>query len=490
MTALSSVYKTSLSLLTDFYQLTMAYGYWKSGMAEHEGVFHVIFRENPFRGGYTIAAGLEYVIDYLKGFRFQEDDLVYLKSLKDACGNPMFEEGFLEYLKNLKFTCDVHAIPEGTVVFPQEPLLRITGPLLQCQLLETPILNLVNFQTLIATKASRIVQAAHGDPILEFGLRRAQGIDGGLAASRAAYLGGCDATSNTLAGKLFQIPVRGTHAHSWVMSFDDELESFFAFAKAMPNQSVFLVDTYNTLHGVKNAIEVGKWLRTQGKDLAGIRLDSGDLAYLSVEARKLLDAAGFPKAQIIASNDLNETIIASLKAQGAQIGVWGVGTQLATAFDQPALGGVYKLTAIRKSKDEPFEHRIKLSEQVGKISTPGILQVRRFSNDEFFISDMIFDELTPQMSEPAIVDPKDPTRFRTLGAELSQQDLLIPIFKSGVCVYDFPCLSEVKKHASGQIKKLHVTIRRLLNPHSYPAGLEKNLFDLKMSLILKNRKKY
>lgn len=490
MSALNSIYKTSLCLLTDFYQLTMAYGYWKSGMAEYEGVFHVIFRENPFHGGYSVAAGLEYVVDYLKNFKFQEDDLDYLKSLKDLNGKPIFEEDFLTYLKNLEFSCDVHAVPEGTVVFPQEPLLRITGPLLQCQLLETPILNFINFQTLIATKASRIVAAADGDPILEFGLRRAQGIDGGITASRSAYIGGCDATSNTLAGKILNIPVRGTHAHSWVMSFDDELESFFAFAKAMPDHSVFLVDTYNTLHGVKNAIEVGKWLRTQGKELIGIRLDSGDLAYLSIEARKILDEAGFQKTQILASNDLNENIIVSLKTQGAQIGVWGVGTQLVTAFDQPALGAVYKLTAIRKNKNEAFEYRIKLSEQAIKISTPGILQIRRFFNSEIFISDMIFDELTPQATIPAIVDPKDPTRFRALNEKLSHQDLLVPIFESGKCVYNLPSLSEIKKYAFDQIQKLHVSIRRLLNPHSYPAGLEKNLFDLKMDLILKNRKKY
>lgn len=490
MSTLNTIYKTSLCLLTDFYQLTMAYAYWKSGMAEYEGVFHVFFRENPFQGGYAVAAGLEYVADYLNQFQFTEDDLVYLKSLKDSEGKQIFEDDFLTYLKKMKFNCDVHAVPEGTVVFPQEPLLRVTGPLLQCQLLETPILNMINFQTLIATKAARIAEAAQGEPILEFGLRRAQGIDGGLSASRSAYIGGCAATSNTLAGKILNIPVRGTHAHSWVMSFEDELESFFAFAKAMPDHSVFLVDTYNTLQGVRNAVEVGKWLKTQGKELVGIRLDSGDLAYLSIEARKILDEAGFEKTQILASNDLNEKIISSLKTQGSKIGVWGVGTQLVTAFDQPALGAVYKLTAIRKDKNEPFEHRMKLSEQVVKISTPGILQIRRFFDEDFFVSDMIFDELTPLAENPTIVDPKDSTRFRTLSNELKYQDLLVPIFRQGKCVYEFPTLLEVKNYVSNQVNKLHVSIRRLMNPHSYPAGLEKNLSQFKIDLILKNKEKY
>jgi len=383
----------------------------------------------------------------------------------------------------------VHAVPEGTVVFPQEPLLRIQGPLLQCQLLETPILNIINFQTLIATKAARIVETAgENATVLEFGLRRAQGIDGGITASRCAYIGGCHGTSNVLAGKLFGIPVRGTHAHSWVMSFENELESFYTFAKALPNLAVFLVDTYNTLEGVKNAIAVGKWLQSQGKELLGIRLDSGDLAYLSIEARKLLDDAGFTNTQIVASNDLNEHIIASLKSQGATIGVWGVGTQLVTAYDQPALGAVYKLTALRKDKQSDFQHKIKLSEQAVKTSTPGILQIRRFQNENFFISDMIFDELISLAEPTAVVDPKDLTRYYFVDPGLSFQDLLVPVFKDGVCVYDFPDLNTIRSYAQDQRQKLHKTIKRLLNPHSYPAGLEKGLSDLKTRLIFKNRK--
>ncbi|MCA9445228.1 MAG: nicotinate phosphoribosyltransferase, partial [Candidatus Omnitrophica bacterium] len=310
MAKLNEIYRTGLGLLTDLYQLTMAYGYWKTGRAEREAVFHLFFRKNPFKGGYTIAAGLQYVADFVEGFRFSADDIQYLSILTGNDEKPLFEPSFLEYLADLDLRLDVDAVPEGTVVFPHEPLVRVKGPILQCQILETPLLNFINFQSLIATKASRIVTATGGEPVLEFGLRRAQGIDGGLAASRAAYIGGCDATSNVLAGKLFGIPVRGTHAHSWVMSFHNELSAFQEYAEAMPNNCVFLVDTYDTIEGVRNAIEVGKELRESGHEMVGIRLDSGDLAYLSIEARKLLDEAGFPNAAIVASNDLDEGIIA------------------------------------------------------------------------------------------------------------------------------------------------------------------------------------
>src|SRR3954471_8600757 len=326
------------ALLTDLYQLTMAYGYWKSGRADREAVFELIFRKPPFRSGFTVVAGLGPAIDFIKGFRFEADDLEFLATLSGNDGKPLFDPAFLEHLKQLRFSCDVDAIPEGTVVFANEPLLRIQGPILQCQLLETALLNLLNFQSLIATKAARVCLAARNDSVLEFGLRRAQGVDGALAASRASYIGGCAATSNVLAGKVHGIPVRGTHAHSWVMSFAEEETAFQAYAEAMPNNCVFLVDTYDTLQGVRRAAKIGKWLREHGHELAGIRLDSGDLAWLSIEARKILDAAGFPKALILASNDLDEHIIQSLKQQGATINVWGVGTKMVTAYDQPALG--------------------------------------------------------------------------------------------------------------------------------------------------------
>src|SRR6267154_3372436 len=301
------------ALLTDLYQLTMAYGYWKTGKADQEAVFHLLFRKQPFQGGFTLCCGLADSIQYLRGFKFEKSDLEYLGQLKGNDGKRLFEPGFLKYLGSLKLRLDVDAIPEGTVVFPQEPLLRIRGSILQGQLVETALLNLLNFQSLIATKAARVCLAAKGDPVVEFGLRRAQGIDGALTASRAAYIGGCRGTSNVLAGKVFGIPVKGTHAHSWVMSFDDELESFEAYARAMPNNCVFLVDTYNTLEGVRHAAVAGQKLKAAGHRMIGIRLDSGDLAYLSIEARKILDEAGLEDASILASNDLDEHIIASLK---------------------------------------------------------------------------------------------------------------------------------------------------------------------------------
>lgn len=481
------IYQSSLSLLTDLYQLTMAYGYWKSGMADKEAVFNMFFRKNPFQSGYTVACGLAHVIEYLQQFRFSDDDLTYLSTLAGNDGQPLFEPEFMAYLKNLSFTCDIDAMPEGTVAFPQEPLLRIKGPILQCQLLETPILNMINFQSLIATKAARMNRVTKGEPVLEFGLRRAQGIDGAVTASRAAYIGGCAATSNVLAGKLYGIPVRGTHAHSWIMSFDSELESFEAYAKVMPNNCIFLVDTYDTIEGVKHAIAVGKQLKERGYKMAGIRLDSGDLAYLSIEARKLLDEAGFQEASIVASNDLDEHLIASLKNQGAKINVWGVGTKLVTAYDQPALGGVYKLAAIRNEAGA-WDYKIKLSEQSIKISTPGVQQVRRYHNDREFIADMIFDaeNLVPTDSH-VIVDPLDYTRRRKLSNSVPHLDLLVPIFRNGELVYKLPAIHAIRERAKGQLDRFHEGIKRFANPHIYPVGLEKSLYDFKTDLIMQLR---
>src|SRR6266849_1713418 len=372
----------------------MACAYWKSGTADKEAVFHLSFRAPPFQSGFTIACGLAQAIDHLQNLRFTDSDLAYLATILGRDRKPLFDPGFLEYLRKFEFSCDVDAIPEGTVVFPHEPMLRVQGPILQGQIIETPVLNFLNFQSLIATKAARVCLAARGDPVIEFGLRRAQGIDGGLTASRAAYVGGCAGTSNVLAGKTHGIPVSGTHAHSWAMSFDSELEAFAAYAKALPNNCIFLVDTYDSLEGVRHAVEIGRELRRQGHGLAGIRLDSGDLAFLSIKARKILDEAGFKDAVIVASNDLDEHIIESLKLQGATINVWGVGTKLVTAYDQPALGGVYKLSAIRKT-DGSWEHKVKLSEQTAKVTNPGVLQVRRFQEGKEFIGDAIYDEARP-----------------------------------------------------------------------------------------------
>jgi nicotinate phosphoribosyltransferase len=479
-------YNQSLSLLTDFYQLTMVYGYWKAKADTKEAVFHLFFRNNPFRGGFTIACGLEYAIDYLENFKFDKTDINYLSSLRGNDGKSIFDKEFLDYLGNLKFECDIDAIAEGTVVFPHEPLIRVQGPIIQSQILETVLLNIMNFQTLIATKASRMLIAAQGEPILEFGLRRAQGIDGALAATRAAYIGGCAATSNVLAGKLFGIPVRGTHAHSWVMSFDDEIEAFKAYAQAMPNNCIFLVDTYDTLEGVKKATEVGKWLRQQGHEMIGIRLDSGDLAYLSIEARKILDAEGFPNAKIIASNELDENIITSLKEQGAKIAIWGVGTKLITAYDQPALGGVYKLSAIREQLGE-WKYKVKLSEQAVKVSNPGILQVRRYKNGNEVIADLIYDYRLDLSKGCIMVDPLDMTRQRRIPAGCAYKDLLVPVFRKGKRVYPKVTIEEAKKNAQENLEWFHSGVKRFVNPHQFPVGLEKSLFALKTDLILKTR---
>jgi nicotinate phosphoribosyltransferase len=489
MNLLKQLYRPSLSLLTDLYQLTMAYGYWKHGLAERESVFHLFYRKNPFAGGYAIACGLQTAIDYLENISFGDDELAYLKTLNGADGKPLFEPAFLQYLGELKWSCDVDAIAEGTTVYPHEPLVRVTGPILQCQLIETPLLNIINFQTLVATKAARVCAAAGvhdggGDRVIEFGLRRAQGIDGGLAASRAAYIGGCAGTSNVLAGHLYGIPVVGTHAHSWVMTFDSEREAFDRYADAMPNNCVFLVDTYDTLEGVRNAVEVGKRLRESGHEMLGIRLDSGDLAWLSIEARKILDDGGFPNARIVASNDLDERLINSLKQQGARIDTWGVGTKLVTAYDQPALGGVYKLGAIRDEQGV-WQHRIKLSEQSIKVSNPGILQVRRFEDDVEHRGDMIFDEQGDheRLRAPTMIDPADSARRKEFSAETRFTDLLRPVFRGGQNVYESPSMECIRQRVAEQLRHTPTSVQRFDNPHEYPVGLEQSLFELKAAMI-------
>ncbi|HSI91317.1 MAG TPA: nicotinate phosphoribosyltransferase [Adhaeribacter sp.] len=476
------LYGTSLSLFTDLYQLTMAYGYWKSGFAEKEAVFHLYFRKNPFEGGYAVCAGLEYAVYYLNNLRFTDVEIEYLTSLRNAKGEELFELDFIEYLRNFKFTCNLDAIPEGTVVFPDEPLLRVTGPLLQAQLIETPLLNLLNFQTLVATKAARITDAAQGDPVIEFGMRRAQGVDGALAATRAAFIGGAKATSNVMAGELFGIPVKGTHAHSWVLAFEDEEAAFRAYSNAFPHDSVFLVDTFNTLDGVNTAVKVAREMRKNGAELAGIRLDSGDLAYLSREARAILDEAGFPGVSIVASNDLDEYLIQDLKLQGAKIDTWGIGTRLVTAYDQPALGGVYKLGAMRSSNGS-WQYKLKLSEQLVKISTPGVQQVRRFYAGKMFVADAIINEAEPLPETLTITDPLESTRQKTLPAGSTFTDLLVPVFRKGEMVYHLPELALIQERTQQQINSLDPGIRRFRNPHRYPVGLEDGLYRLKTDLI-------
>jgi len=478
----------SLALLTDLYQLTMAQAYHASGIESTDACFHLFFRENPFGGGYAVSCGLAQAAEYLESLHFTDADVAYLADLTGNDGRPLFAAEFLAWLAEMRFTCDVDAVPEGTVVFPREPLLRVTGPITQCQVIETALLNAVNFQTLVATKASRVCLAAQGDPVVEFGLRRAQGPDGGLSASRAAYVGGCVGTSNTLAGKRFSIPVSGTHAHSWVMAFDDELAAFQAYAEALPNNCTFVIDTYDTLEGARHAVEVARWLRERGHEMIGVRIDSGDLAWLSKRVRAILDEGGFSEARIVASNELDEHLIVSLKDQGAAIDLWGVGTKLATSWDQPALGGVYKLSAVRRP-GEAWTPRVKVSEQTAKVTTPGVLGVRRFRRpDGSLAGDMVYDVNSPPAdSEPLMVDPTDPTRRKTFSADQVAEELLVPVFRDGVCVYAQPPISEVRARAIASVGSLDPSITRFLNPHTYPVGLEKSLNELRTSLVLEAR---
>ncbi len=333
---------SSAALTTDLYEVTMACGYWKAGVSDHEAAFHVTFRENPFGGGFTVACGLATAIDFLRTFHFTETQIDYLASQNGNDGRRLFDSSFLDHLRSLRPTCDIDAIPEGTLVFPNEPLIRVCGPIIQCQLLETALLNILNFESLIATKAARVCVAASNDPVIEFGLRRAQGVDGGLTAARAAYIGGCAGTSNLQAGERFGIPVSGTQAHSWIMFFENESEAFHEYANAMPNNCVFLVDTYTSLEGVRRAINVARQLRKEGQEMIGVRLDSGDRVALSIDARRMLDEAGFTNAKIVCSGDLDEHIIVQMKERGAKIDIWGVGTKLTTGQPDGALGGIYK----------------------------------------------------------------------------------------------------------------------------------------------------
>jgi len=475
----------SLALLTDLYQLTMACGYWKAGTADREAVFHLTFRRAPFGGGYAIAAGIAHALDYLRGLRFTADDLAYLAGLRDGRGAPLLAPGFLDYLAAFRFACTVDAAPEGSLVFAHEPIVRVTGPIAHAQIVETALLTMVNFETLIATKASRIVQAARGAPVIEFGLRRAQGVDGGVSASRAAYIGGCTGTSNVLAGKRFGIPVFGTHAHSWVMFYGDELEAFRAYADALPGNCTLLVDTYDTLDGVRRAITVGQELRARGHDLAGVRLDSGDLAHLSIEARRLLDEAGFQATKIVASNDLDEAVIGSLFDQGARIDTFGVGTRLVTAFDQPALGGVYKLGA---SRDEhgAWRNAIKLSEQPTKISNPGHLAVRRLRRAGELVADIIYDSENG-LRAPVLHDIEDPFKPPYAPVFDDDGDLLVTYLRRGEPAADVGTLAAARERAGRELGQLSPRARRFLNPQPYPVGLDPYVHTLKQQLVAEAR---
>ncbi len=485
--SLQKLYKNNLGLLTDLYQMTMAYGYWKTGKHQTESVFNLFFRKNPFNGGYAISCGLDYVIEYLEQFQFSQSDLNYLSSLKSQNGEQTFDDDFLKFLEGFKFLCDVDAIPEGQLVFPNEPIIRIKGPIYQCQLLETPLLNIINLQTLIATKASRVVTATKEETVIEFGLRRAHGIDGGISTSRAAYLGGCHATSNLLAGKLFDIPVRGTHAHSWVMAFSSEKEAFEKFSQAMPSNCVLLVDTYDTIEGIAHAIKIGQDLKNRGYRLLGVRLDSGDLADLSKKARKMLDDAGLNDCNIVGSNDLDEKLIETLKQQDAKINTWGVGTRLVTAYDQPALGGVYKLAAIKENGK--WKDKIKLSEQNAKINIPGLQQVIRFYQEGQPRFDMIMEEADQYEPDYMMIDPYDNTKRKRIKVnEFDTEEMLKPIYTKGQLIYNTPGIHESREKTLQSLRSLEPSLKRFVNPSIYSVGLEEKLYNRRNFLIMQLRK--
>lgn len=475
---LSTIYRPDFGMLTDLYQLTMAYGYYRQGLHQRKSIFHLFYRKPPFGGQFAVAAGLPLAIDLIKGLRFSADDVQYLGRQKGADGKALFNEQFLNYLQRLKFSGDVWAIPEGEAVFPHEPLLRIEANLVEAQLLETALLTVMNFSTLIATKAARIrAAAAPEDTVLEFGLRRAQGIDGGLTASRAAYLGGCDASSNVWAGRYYNIPIKGTHAHSWVMIFPDELTAFEAYAESLPNNAILLVDTYDTLEGVRRALKVAGDLTKRGHKLLGIRLDSGDLAELSKAARQLLDQAGFHDTAIVASNDLDEYRIKALRESGAAITVWGVGTRLVTAYDQPALGGVYKLAAV-EDEDGNLQARIKLSEQAIKVSNPGKLQVRRyFDEGNKTVASQLYSELHPQPAH-RIIDHGEAYPMPSTASK--QRDLLQPIFRAGALVYTPPSLEASRALALQTFAEFSAT-----DWSDNQVGLSPQLWKEKQELIRK-----
>ncbi|MEE1314942.1 MAG: nicotinate phosphoribosyltransferase [Faecalimonas sp.] len=475
----------NLTLLTDLYELTMMQGYFERG-ADETVVFDVFFRSNPNNNGYSIAAGLEQVIDYIKKLHFTYEDIDYLRSLK------IFSNDFLHYLSGFHFSGDLYAIPEGTVVFPKEPLIKVVAPIMEAQLIETAILNIVNHQSLIATKAARVVYAADGDGVMEFGLRRAQGPDAGLYGARAAMIGGCIGTSNVLAGEMFNVPVKGTHAHSWIMSFPDEYTAFKTYANLYPQTCTLLVDTYDTLKsGVPNAIRVFTEMREAGITLTnyGIRLDSGDLAYLSKKARKMLDEAGFEDAVISASNDLDEILIHDLKVQGAKITSWGVGTNLITSKDCPSFGGVYKLAAIKQA-DGSYESKIKLSENTEKITNPGNKTVFRIYDKETgkLRADLISfaDEVFDENEDLLLFDPVATWKKTKLAAgTYTMREILRPIFIKGECVYYSPSVMEIAEYCKREKDTLWDETKRLFNPHRVYVDLSQKLYDEKQRLLNK-----
>ena len=473
----------NLTLLTDLYEMTMMQGYFKTGNRD-VAVFDAFYRTNPCDGGYAVCAGLDQMIDYIKNLHFDEEDISYLRSLS------IFDEDFLTYLSNFKFSGDIYAIPEGTLIFPREPLVKVVAPIMEAQLIETAVLNIINHQSLIATKAARVCYAAQGDGVMEFGLRRAQGPDSGTYGARAAVIGGCKGTSNVLAGQMFDVPVLGTHAHSWIMSFPDEYTAFKKYAELYPSACILLVDTYDTLKsGMPNAIKVFKEMRDAGIPLTyyGIRMDSGDLAYLSKKVRKMLDEAGFPDAVISASNDLDEYLIDSLKMQGAAINSWGVGTNLITAKDCPSFGGVYKLAAIQNEEGE-FVPKIKISENTEKITNPGnktIYRIYEKASGKIKADLICFaDEVIDPKQDLLLFDPMDTWKKTKLaGGTYTVREILLPIFKNGECLYKSPTLKEIAAYCREEKDTLWDETKRLFYPHRVYVDLSQKLYAVKQSLL-------
>ena len=476
----------NLTLLTDFYQLTMMNGYLKQGKKDEIVVFDLFFRQNGMIT-YSLACGLEQAVDYILNLNFGSEEIDYLKGLN------VFDDEFLDYLKNFKFTGDVFSVPEGTVVFPGEPILTVKAPIIEAQLIETALLNIINFQTLIASKSAKINYAAKGDPVMEFGLRRAQAPDAGIYGARAAVIGGCSSTSNVLAGKMFDIPVSGTHAHSWVMNFPDEYTAFLEYARTYPDNAMLLVDTYDTLKsGVPNAIKVFDVLAKEGKRPKGIRLDSGDLAYFSKKARQMLDNAGYPDAKICASGDLDEKSIDSLKNQGAKIDLWGVGTRLITSADMPALGGVYKLACVFDDNGNEIP-KIKVSDNVAKITNPGFKNIYRVYDNSTGKAEADFIALRSEgevdTSKPLVLTHPTERWKKITFTNYTVRALQIEVIKNGKLVYDLPKLKDIKEYVKTELDSFWDEYKRLDSPHFYKVDLSDGLYDLKRNMLTEIRGK-
>ncbi len=474
------------TMLTDFYELTMANGYFREGMGDKIAYFDMFFRQVPDGAGFAVMAGVEQLVEYMKNLKFEPEDIEFLRSKN------IFDEGFLKYLENFKFSCDVWAVPEGTPIFPNEPIVTVRGPLIQAQFLETMVLLTVNHQSLIATKSNRIVRAAGDIPVMEFGSRRAQGYDGAIYGARAAYIGGVCGTACTISDKMFSVPALGTMAHSWVQSFDSEYDAFVAYAESYPDNCVLLIDTYNVLKsGLPNAIRVfNEVLKPKGIKKCGIRIDSGDITYLTKKCRKILDESGWESASIVISNSLDEYIIRDILRQGAEIDSFGVGERLITSKSEPVFGGVYKLVAIED--DGKIVPKIKISENVAKITTPYFKKVYRLFSKEtgMALADVLttYDEKINGDEPYEIFDPGNTWKRKTI-SNFETRELLVPIFKNGECVYDLPSLGEIKEYCKAETDKIWDEVKRFENPHEYYVDMSQKLWDIRYKMLSENSKR-